>query len=160
WNELYREPELIAHIMEVWRNDGVPPNVPLMMTEGNLAAASGGIFPDIIGALWLADFEGSFLTSGGTASYFYHYIPEPMWRGCDAGGGTFSAIQIDRDFQMKGKTSQYFATQLITQEWAQPVDQAHKLFHASSDLRNDAGLQPVTAYALFRPDGQWSLLIV
>jgi len=159
WNELYREPELIAHIMEVWRNDGVPPNVPLMMTEGNLAAASGGIFPDIMGALWLADFEGSFFTTGGAASYFFHYIPEPMWRGCDAGGGTFSALQVDKDFQIKGHLSQYFAAQLITREWAQPVDQTHKLFRVASDLRNEAGLQPVTAYALLRPDGQWSLLM-
>ena len=68
WNELYREPELITHILEVWRNDGVPADVPLMMTEGNLSGSSGGIFPDIMGALWLADFEGSFLTAGGAAS--------------------------------------------------------------------------------------------
>jgi F5/8 type C domain len=160
WNELYREPELISHILDVWRNDGVPPNVPFMMTEGNMAAASGGVFPDIMGALWLADFEGSFLTAGGTASYFYHYIPEPMWRGCDAGGGSFSALQVDKDFKIKGRLSQYFATQLITREWAQPVDQLHRLFRVSTSFRNHNGLQPVTAYAILRPDGNWALLIV
>ncbi len=160
WNELYREPELITHILDVWRNDGVPANVPFMMTEGNLSGSSGGIFPDIMGALWLADFEGSFLTAGGAASYFYHYIPEPMWRGCDAGGGSFSALQVDKDFQIKGRLSQYFATQLITREWVQPIDQPHRLFRVSSKLRNDAGLEPVTAYAVLRPDRQWALLIV
>ncbi len=159
WNELYREPELITHILDVWRNDGVPANVPFMMTEGNLAGSSGGIFPDIMGALWLADFEGSFLTAGGTASYFYHYIPEPMWRGCDAGGGSFSALQVDKDFQIKGHLSQYFATQLITREWAQPVDQLHRLFRVGI-LHDESGAQPVTAYALLRPDGQWALLVV
>jgi hypothetical protein len=160
WDELYREPELIAHILDVWRNDGVPASIPLMMTEGNMSAVSSGIFPDIMGALWLADFEGSFLTAGGAATYFYHYIPEPMWRGCDAGGGTFSALQIDKDLQLKARLSQYFATQLITQEWAQRVDQIHQLFRVSSTLRNSAGMQPVTAYALLRPDGQWALLLV
>ncbi len=160
WNELYREPELITHILEVWKNDGVPANVPFMMTEGNLSGSSGGIFPDIMGALWLADFEGSFLTAGGAASYFYHYIPEPMWRGCDAGGGSFSALQVDKDFQIKGRLSQYFATQLITREWVQPIDQPHRLFRVSSTLRNDVGLDPVTAYAVLRPDGQWALLLV
>jgi hypothetical protein len=160
WNELYREPGLISHIMEVWRNDGVPEGVPLMMTEGNMSASSGGIFPDIMGALWLADFEGSFLTAGGAASYFYHSIPEPMWRGCDAGGGSFSALQVDKDFQIKGHLSQYFASQLITHEWAQPVDQPHRLFAVStSDPPARLG-QPVTAYALLRPDGQWALLLV
>jgi F5/8 type C domain len=160
WSELYREPELITHIMQVWRNDGVPTDVPMMMTEGNMSGASGGMFPDIMGALWLADFQGSFLTAGGNASYFYHYIPEPMTRGCDSGGGTFSSIQVDRDFKIKGYLSQYFATQLITQEWVQPVDQAHRLFRVSSDLRDDNGAAPVTGYAVLRPDGQWSLLIV
>jgi hypothetical protein len=160
WNELYREPELIAHIMQVWRNDGVPADMPMMMTEGNMSGASGGMFPDIMGALWLADFQGSFLTAGGNASYFYHYIPEPMTRGCDSGGGTFSAIQVDRDFKIKGYLSQYFATQMITKEWVQPVDQAHRLFRVSSDLRDENGAAPVTAYAVLRPDGQWSLLIV
>jgi len=160
WNELYREPELISHIMEVWRNDGVPAGVPLMMTEGNMSAASGGMFPDIMGAIWLADFEGTFLTSGGTASYYYHYIPEPMWRGCDAGGGSFSSIHVDRDYKMKEYLSQYFATQLITREWVQPVDEPHRLFRVSSSLPDQNGSTPVTAYAVLRPDRQWSLLVV
>jgi hypothetical protein len=160
WNVLYREPELITHILQVWRNDGVPPNVPLMMTEGNMSASSGGIFPDIMGALWLADFEGSFFTAGGSAAYFFHYIPEPMWRGCDAGGGTFSALQVDKDFHFKARLSQYFAAQLITREWAEPVDQLHELFRVSSNLPINEGLRPLTAYAILRPDKQWALLIV
>jgi F5/8 type C domain len=160
WNDLYREPELITHIMKVWRNDGVPNNVPLMMTEGNMSASSGGMFPDIMGALWLADFEGAFLTGGGAAAYYYHYIPEPMWRGCDAGGGSFSSIQVDSDFKIKGLLSQYFATQLITGEWVQPVDEPHRLFRVKSNVLNQDGSNLVTAYAVLRPDGQWSLLVI
>jgi hypothetical protein len=160
WSAIYREPELISHIMEVWRNDGVPSSVPLMMTEGNMAAASGGIFPDIMGALWLAEFEGSFLTAGGTASYYYHYIPEPMWRGCDSGGGSFSSIQVDGAYKMKGYLSQYLATQLITHDWVQPADQPHRLFRVSNNLRDVNGSTPVMAYAVLRPDGQWALLVV
>jgi hypothetical protein len=160
WSELYREPELITHIVNVWRNDGVPASVPLMMTEGNMSGSSGGIFPDIMGALWLADFEGSFLTAGGSASYFYHSMPEPMWRGCDAGGGSFSALQVNRDLELKGHLSQYFAAQLITREWAQPVDQMHRLFKVSSTSGQADEREPVTAYALLRPDGQWALLLV
>jgi hypothetical protein len=29
WSNLYQEPELTTHIMQVWRNDGLPPDVPL-----------------------------------------------------------------------------------------------------------------------------------
>jgi len=160
WSDLYREPGLITHIMEVWRNDGVPPGVPLFMTEGNLSSGDGGTFLDIMGALWLADFEGAFLTGGGAASYFFHYIPETMERGCDGGGGTFSLIQTDSNDRMKGYLSQYFATQLITREWVQPVDSPHRVFRVASDVRDSDNNTMVTAYAVLRPDGQWSLLVV
>jgi hypothetical protein len=154
WTDLYREAGLITHIMDVWRNDGLPANVPLFMTEGNLAAGAGGTFLDIMGALWLADFEGAFLTGGGSASYFFHYIPEPMGQGCDGGGGTFSFINVDKEYHMKGYLSQYFASQLITREWVQPLDAVHRVFRVSSNAPD------VTAYAVLRPDGQWSLLLV
>jgi hypothetical protein len=160
WSDLYREPERIAHIMDVWRNDGVPAGVPLMMTEGNLSAGQGGMSLDIMGALWLADFEGAFLTAGGAASYHYHLIPEPLRGGCDAGGGTFGFVNVDAEYALKGYFSQYFATQLITREWVQPVDQAHRLFRVASDVRNGDGVTLVTAYAVLRPDGEWSLLVV
>lgn len=160
WSDLYREPERIAHIMAVWRNDGVPASVPLMMTEGNLTAGQGGMSLDIMGALWLADFEGAFLTAGGAASYHYHLIPEALRRGCDAGGGTFGFLHVDAEYALKGYFSQYFATQLITREWVQPVDQMHRLYRVASDVRNDDGTALVTAYAVLRPDGEWSLLVV
>src|ERR1019366_1606735 len=81
-------------------------------------------------------------------------------RGCDAGGGSFSALQVDKDFQIKGRLSQYFAPQLITREWAQPVDQPHQLFRVSDSLRNQVGLQPLPAYAPLRRDGERSPLVL
>jgi hypothetical protein len=160
WPVLYKEARLITHIMEVWRNDGLPADVPLLMSEGNMSSRDGGMFLDIMGALWLADFEGAFLTAGGTASYFFHYIPEPMGSGCDGAGGTFSFIKTDRSYNLKEYLSQYFASQLITREWVQPVDSAHHVFHVASDVRDTEGNTLVTAYAVLRPDGQWSLLVV
>jgi len=139
----YREPELISHIMKVWRNDGVPEGVPLMMTEGNMAASSGGRFPEIMGALWLADFEGSFFTAGGTAAYYYHYIPEPMWRGCDAGGGSFSSIQVDSDYKLKRLSlAILLPLSSSTREWVQPVDEPHRLFRVKSSVRNPGRFKP------------------
>jgi hypothetical protein len=160
WEDLYREPALIMHIMDVWRNDGLPARLPLIMSEGNLASGAGGTFLDVMGALWLADFEGGFLTGGGDSSYFFHYIPEPMEAGCDAGGGTFGTIDVDHDYKIKGYLSQYFASQLITREWVQPVDKIHRVFRVSSDVKDQEGNILVTAYAVLRPDGEWSLLVV
>lgn len=38
------------------------------------------------------------------------------------------------DWLIKQHTSQFFAAQMLTQEWAQPVDAEHRLFHAASDI--------------------------
>jgi hypothetical protein len=48
--------------------------------------------------------------------------------------------------------------QLITQDWALPGDGAHGVYSVSTSLGDNKPL--LTAYALKRPDGQWSVLIV
>jgi hypothetical protein len=161
WEDLYREPELIAHIMDVWKDDGLPPNVPMLMTEGNVSSRGGITAVDMMGGLWLADYVGAFLSAGGAATYYFHYVSNPLGAGCgDNGGGALTFLNMDRDYKMRGHLSQYFASQVITREWVQPVDADHRVFRVSSDVRDKTGNVLVTAYAVLRPDGQWSLLIV
>lgn len=69
-------------------------------------------------------------------------------------------FMVDDRYQIQQKTSQFFAAQLITQEWAEPEDAEHRLYAASSDVKDSAGHMLVTAYALQRPDGQWSLMLI
>jgi hypothetical protein len=45
-------------------------------------------------------------------------------------------------------------------EWAQPGGGEHQVYSAKSDIDDGAGRELVTAYALKRPDGEWSLLVV
>jgi hypothetical protein len=59
-----------------------------------------------------------------------------------------------------GYPPQYIAAQVITKEWVQPIDAPHKQFRASSDVNDAAGNVMVTAYAVERPDGQWSVMLV
>jgi hypothetical protein len=160
WDDLYDEPALIRHILEVWRDDGLPPNVPMIISELNMSSSSGESFVDNFGSLWLADFVGSFLTSGGDALYFFHYIPEPLDHGCGGSMATFSMFSVSKDYQIQQPTSQYFASQLINLEWVQPGVGVHQVFPASSDVVDSAGHALVTAYAVRRPDGQWALMVV
>jgi hypothetical protein len=55
---------------------------------------------------------------------------------------------------------QYLAAQVITKEWVQPIDAPHRLFKVASDVMDEAGNVLVTAYALERPDGRWSLMLI
>ena len=160
WSHLYDEPALISHIMDVWRQDGLPPKTPLFVTELNIAWATGESFVDMFGALWLADYVGAFLTAGGDGLYYFHYLPGPLHGGCNQSYGTFGMFNLDSGYQIRQPTSQYFASVLLTQEWVQPGDGEHRVFPAASDVVDPAGHVLVTAYAVQRPDGQWSLLVV
>ena len=67
---------------------------------------------------------------------------------------------IDANYNVVGYPPQYLAAQVISKEWVQPIDAPHKQFKASSDVNDAAGNVMVTAYALERPDGKWSVMLV
>jgi len=159
WKNLYKEPELITHIMKVWREDGLPAGIPLLDTETN--AHGGEAAVDIFGALWLADSFAGFLSAGGESTHYYHDLSySPPHPACANSWGTYHMFMVDDHYEIQQPTSQFFAAQLITQQWAQPGDGEHRQYLASSDLRDPAGDVLVAAYALERPDGQWSLMLI
>jgi hypothetical protein len=159
WTNLYEEPQLLTHIMQVWRDDGLPPGIPLLDTETN--AHGGEASVDVFGALWLADTFAGFLTAGGQSTHYYHALSySPPHPACPNSWGTYHMFMTDKDYQIRQRTSQFFAAQLITQEWVQAKDAQHRLFAASSDIKDAAGHVLVTAYAVLRPDGQWSLMLI
>ncbi len=159
WSDLYKEPELVSHIVQVWKDDGLPDNIPLLITESNLSWGLNQSFVDIFGALWLAEYAGSFLTAGGSALYYFQFFPHPLSRGCH-GWGTFGVFNADKDFQVKQYTSQYFAARLINLEWVKPGDEVHRTHHAWSGARDDGSQDVLQVYAVHRPDDLWSLMIV
>ena len=159
WENLYQEPQLITHIMQVWRDDGLPPGIPMFDTETN--AHGGEASVEVFGALWLADSFAGFLTAGGKGTFYYHALPySPPHPNCKNSWGTYRMFQTDEKYEIKTPTSQYFAAQMLTKEWVQPKDAEHKLFRAAGDIKDSSGHVLVTAYAVLRPDGQWSLLLI
>jgi len=160
WSNLYDEPTLMSHILQVWRNDGVPANVPMFVTESNITWNTGESSVDIFGALWLADYVGSFFASGGNALYYFHYLPLGVHPGCNDSMGTFGMYTTSKTYEIEKPTSQFFASQLINTEWVKPGNGSHKVFAAAGDLSDAVGHSLITAYALQRPDGQWSVMLV
>jgi len=159
WSDLYREPELVKRILQVWRSDGVPANVPLMITESNLSWELTQPMSDTFAALWLVDNAGAFLANGGAAFYHSPIQPEPLRPGCH-GWSTFGNFVADAQLNISQYSSQFFASQLINLEWVKHGAGAHQLFPAVADIVDDAAHQLVTAYAAKRPDGQWSVMLV
>lgn len=159
WADLFREPQLISHILDVWREDGLPADIPLMNTESNVTYGNAEEMVDIFAALWLADSVGAFLTAGGAVYYHSPIQPEPLRSGCH-GFGTYGNYVADENLKVKTFTSQYHASRLINLEWVQHRSGEHKLYPASCDLTDAAGHVLVTAYAVTRPDGLCSLMVI
>ena len=159
WADLYREPELMRHILQVWRDDGVPENVPLMITESNLSWALTAPMTDLFAALWLADNAGSFLASGGAVFYHSPIQPEPLRPGCH-GWSTYGNFVANEKLEIAQHTSQYFASRMINLEWVKHGAGIHELSPAFSDVADDAGHTLVAVYAAKRPDGEWSLMLI
>jgi len=159
WKSLYNEPRLMQHILRVWRDDGVPQNVPLIVTESHLSWSLTGPMTTIFGGVWLADNIGSFFAGGGAAFYHSPIQPQGVQSTC-LGWASWSNFVSDETYAIKGYTSTYFAARMINLEWVQHRAGIHQMFPSSSDVTDAEGNLLVTSYAVHRPDGNWSLMLV
>jgi len=159
WKDLYREPELMKHILEVWWKDGVPKSVPLMVTESSVAAGLTGPMSQIFGGLWLAESVGSFFEGGGAAYYHSPIQPQPTQKTCQ-GYASWSNFEADRDYNISGYTAFYWAAHMINLEWVAHRSGVHGMFPSTTSLQDGAGNPAVVSYAVHRPDGNWSLMLI
>jgi hypothetical protein len=153
WQSLYREPGLMKHILQVWRDDGVPTTVPLMVTESHVSWSLSGPMTTIFGALWLADNIGSFFEGGGAAFYHSPIQPQGVQNTC-LGWASWSNFVSDETYAIKGYTATYWAARMLNVEWLQHRSGVHRMFASTSDAAD------VTSYAVLRPDGTWSVMLV
>jgi hypothetical protein len=160
WTMLLDEPTVVQNIINAWHNDGLPANVPILVTEYNFSANATAVFQEVLGAVWQADFIGSFLNAGGAGAFYYEYEPTPPAGSSSQCSGSFGMFSADDNNQIQYPTAQFYSSQLINQEWAQPIDAAHSLLSTTSDAFDLNGNLLITAYTLLRPDGQYSLLLI
>jgi hypothetical protein len=102
---------------------------------------------------------GAFLTNGGAVYYHSPIQPEPLRPGCHA-WSTYGNFVADEKLDIMQHTSQYFASQLLNLDWVKHGAGVHQLYPAAADVQDDAGHKLITAYAVKRPDGAWSLLAI
>jgi hypothetical protein len=161
WSDLYREPQLWKGTLDAWRGDGVPANVPLFNTESNVSWSLTDPMQDVFAGLWLADSVGSFLTNAGPGAEYYQFFvqPDPLRSGCQS-WGTFGSFVANEKMEVTGYTAEYFAGQMLNLDWVKHGAGMHELHPAAGDLQDEAHHNLITAYAVKRPDGAWSLLIL
>ncbi|HEX7721486.1 MAG TPA: discoidin domain-containing protein [Pyrinomonadaceae bacterium] len=152
--------QLLNHALNELEQGGLSHDIPWMITEYGYSAFGARAEVDLNGAVLNADSVARFLTMGGEAAYLYGYEASQVIneQPCSS-GNNMMFFRDDRGHILK-QTATYWGARLLTQEWLQPGDDAHDLFLASSDVRDENGDELVTAYAAHRPDGLWSVLLI
>jgi hypothetical protein len=159
WKDLYREPQMMSHILHAFWENGLPKKIPIMVTESHISWRLTGPMSTIFAALWLADNIGSFFEAGGAAFYHSPIQPQPVNNTC-LGWATWSNFVADRDYNITGYTSPYFAARMINLEWLQHRSGVHHMYPSSTNIKDGDGNVLVTSYTVHRPDGNWSLMLV
>jgi hypothetical protein len=102
---------------------------------------------------------GSFFEGGGAAFFHSPIQPQGVQQTC-LGWASWSNFVSDERYEIKGYTSPYYAAHMINLEWVQHRAGVHVMFPSSTDTKDSEGNVPVTSYAVRRPDGNWSLMLV
>jgi hypothetical protein len=155
WDTLYLEPGIMKHVLQMWRDDGVPTDVPLIISESGITAGGGrrGYMGVTGNAIWECDAFGTFFGQGGTAFYRPAINNGASRRrgGSGApGGGAYGTLQY----------TPFTSAHIINLEWLQHGAGANQIFPASADLMDAAGRTVITSYAVHRPDGNWSFMLI
>jgi len=156
WDSLYMEPGIMRHVLHMWREDGVPRDVPLIISESGISAGGGrrGNMGVTGRAIWECDAFGTFFEQGGRAFYrpAINNGAGGRWAGGgDAnGGGAYGTPEY----------TPFTSAHIINFEWLQHGAGANQIFPASTDLVDIAGRKVITSYAAHRPDGNWSLMLI
>jgi len=158
--QLLEIPSRLGSIVASLRADGVPSDIPWLMTEFGYSVFSGQHEVDIEGALFNADTVGAFLTLGGSQAYQYGYEPNYLQDELKCSWGNLMMLQLNPKNDQLNLLSTYYAAQLITKEWMQPTNETHQIFPVTLKQKKPTSSSAVSVYAVRRPDKEWSLLAI
>lgn len=158
--QLASAPNLLADALRDMEQRGLSRRIPWIISEYGYSAYAARAEISIEGALLNADIVGKFLTLGGDQAFLFGYTPGYVGRDFPCTAGNNMLFSMDKDGDISHRFATYFAARLLTQEWLQPGDEVHEIYPATSNVHNTHGEELITAYAVHRPDGQWSLLLI
>ncbi len=158
--QLLEIPSRLGSMLASLRSDGVPSDIPWLMTEYGYSVFAGRHEVDVEGALFNADIVATFLTLGGAKSYLYGYEPNYLQDELKCSWGNLMILQLNPKGDQLNRLSVYYAAQLITKEWMQPTRHSHDIFPVTIKQEKPTSSPAVTVYAVRRPDKQWALLAI
>jgi hypothetical protein len=171
---LARASRMLRETLALQHNEGIPQRLPVYVTEYGYSAYAGEYEVDMTGALFDADTVGTLLSEGVQAAYLYGYEPNVPIREshrCDT-WGNLMLLRESGSGSAPQPVAAFWETQMLTHDWVLPGGRPHTLYavhwstagHATATVHWGPAARAAEslphAYALRRPDGRLSLLLV
>jgi F5/8 type C domain len=154
--------DLLTRTLSLQREHGLPTTLPVYISEYGYSAFAGQDEVDLPGALLDADTVGTFLADGGATAYLYGYEPDGLLQESErcTTWGNLALLQGDGEHPRPRPLATFWETSMLTHDWVEPGNGKHTLYATSSSATDAAGHELVRAYALRRPDGSMSVLLL
>ncbi len=159
-SQLREHPKLIRETLQRLQEDGVPRDIPWIVTEFGYSSFAGQREVEVPAALLNAEIAAQYLMAGVKTLYLYGVEPEkPIREGADCDTwGNLMALEAGADGKIGWRLPTYHGARLVGQEWLGAAEGVHSLYRARIAGAGADG--SLAAYAVHRPDGQWALLVL
>lgn len=159
--QLALHPHILDEVLSGLRADGLPRDLPWMITEYGYSAFACRPEVDLEGAILNAETVGLALRQGAAQVFLYGLEPASLMDelGCKSWGNN-TLFVADDDWRIRAPTAAYHAARMLNRDWVGQPDKPHELFAATVAGASKFGLDRVSAFPLRLPDGRWSLLLL
>jgi hypothetical protein len=163
--QLIEHQGLMKRAFERLDRDGVPRDIPWIISEYGYSSFAGRAEVELPAALLNAEIVAQFLAFGGQAAYYYGLEPNEPIRELgpcahpDRLWGNLMMFQTKHDSKSSWLLPAYYGGKMLVEEWADPANAPHQLFPASV-MEGDKISNDVAAYVLLRPDSRWAALVL
>lgn len=158
--QMARATDMLTNALRELQQRGLSRQIPWIISEYGYSAYASRAEIDIEGALLNADIVGRFLTLGGDQAYLFGYTPGQVVQQGNCTAGNIMLLGMNSDGKIVHRYATYFGAKLLTQEWVNPSGGWHLVYPASTNVPHRPGESLVTAYAVYRPDGLWALMLI
>jgi hypothetical protein len=137
---------------------GVTHKLPWIISEYGFSAFATRAEISMEGALFNAEVVAQFLSLGGDQAFLFGYAgSRPVIDQCSAGNNML--FFMSDDGKIRYPYAPYYGARLLTREWLSNSG-LHELYPAIVRSPKQPALKNLTAYAVHRPDGLWSVLLI
>ncbi len=158
--QLVSHPALVRQTLRRLAADGVPKNIPWIISEYGYSSFAGQSEVELPAALLNAEIAAQFLMAGVKTAYLYGIepnVPIKELNECET-WGNLMLFQADENGRAKWRLPAYYGAKLVASEWAGAARQPHDLFQAVADGPETG--QTIAAYPVRRPGGIWALILL